>query len=217
MTLGGLDARILLTALLAAWALVGRCHASEGLDMVLVHAFRLPPGESWRAVSIHLSPGQWRSGGPNGSTATEFQMKAVLRSLVGIEIGGRCASWIDGETAYACGLSMRNVDLAGVVKQDHVLIAVDQAAVESARANTEVSAPHKGELPASPVARVPRLDVGRFVALHLPTEYLGDQSRAYAGSLRFEIRAMPNAIMPSRFAYDSGLVILRAKLPGERS
>ena len=56
-----------------------------------------------------------------------------------------------------------------------------------------------------------------FVALQLPSEYLGDRSRAYAGSLRFEIRAMPNDIMRPKFVHDSGLVILRAKVSGARS
>ena len=65
--------------------------------------------------------------------------------------------------------------------------------------------------------RAPRLDGERFVALRMPLPYLGDKSQALGGTLRFDIRAVSNVLVPSKFDRSSGLVILRARLPGERS
>jgi hypothetical protein len=51
----------------------------------------------------------------------------------------------------------------------------------------------------------------------MPSPYLGDQSRTFGGTLRFDIRALSNVLVPSKFDRSSGRVILRARLSGERS
>jgi hypothetical protein len=73
------------------------------------------------------------------------------------------------------------------------------------------------ERQASDVASPPRRDTQRFVALRLPPSYLGDQSAALGGTLRFEVRTLSNAHSPSTFDRSSGLVILRARPRGHRS
>jgi hypothetical protein len=180
----------------------------------LVHAFRIPSGESWGPVSIDLSAGGWRVGGPGGPLATEGQLRVVLRSLVAAEVGGRCTGWVSGATAYPCGFSLRDIDLAGAVEPRYAAIAVYQESVAATRDNVEVELP--ADVNAS-VPRLPRIDGERFVALRMPSSYLGDQSRTFGGTLRFDIRALSNVLVPSKFDRSSGLVILRARLSGERS
>jgi len=205
---------------LCAW-LVGcatadmRAQVLTGPDIVLVHAFRIPSGESWGPVSIDLSAGGWRVGGPGGPLATEGQLRVVLRSLVAAEVGGRCTGWVSGATAYPCGFSVRDIDLAGAVEPRYAAIAVDQESVAGARERAEVDASRDEQ--ASAVPRSPRLDTERFVGLRMPSSYLGNQSRTFGGTLRFEIRALSNVLAPSMFDRSSGLVILRARLSGERS
>jgi len=70
---------------------------------------------------------------------------------------------------------------------------------------------------ASAVVTAPLVDDERFVALRLPWSYLGDKGETYGGTLQFDIRALSNVLAPSTFDRGSGLVILRARLPGERT
>ena len=201
---------------LCAWlmgcaATAVRAQLPAGPDVVLVHAFRIPGGESWGAVSIDLATGGWRVGGPDGPLAAEGQLRVVLRSLVAAEVGGRCTGWVSGATAYPCGFSLRDIDLAGAVEPRYAAIVVDQQSVAAAREHVEV------ELPVDTSASAARLDSERFVALRMPAAYLGDKSQTLGGTLRFDIRAISNVLVPSKFDHSSGLVILRARPPGERS
>ena len=99
--------------------------------------------------------------------------------------------------------------------QRYAAIAMDQQSVVAARRNAEPDLPQEPATHSMP--KPPQVDVERFVALRLPAAYLGAQSQAFAGTLRFEIRAISNAIAPSKFDRGSGLVVLRARLSGERS
>jgi hypothetical protein len=185
-------------------------------DVVLVHSFRIPSGDSWGTVSIDLSAGGWRVGGPGGSPASEAQLRMVLRALVAVELGGRCAGWVDGATAYPCGFSLRNIDWAGAATQPSTAIAVDQEAVVVA-AREQAAVDKSVEQHASSVSAPSRADEPRFVALRLPAAYLGDKSQTFGGILQFEIRVLPNLLAPSKVERGSGRVVLRARLPGERS
>ncbi|HTP72286.1 MAG TPA: hypothetical protein VML58_08715, partial [Burkholderiaceae bacterium] len=201
---------VMSTAVCAGWmACVAVTLAQEPaeVDVVLVHAFRLPPGESWAPVIIDLSPGLWRVGGPSGPLASEGQLRLALGALIAVELGGRCAGWIDGATAYPCGFSLRDIDFAGAVPERYAAIAVDQqSVVAAARAQSEFDAATQRGASSSPTAV--RADAERFVALRLPPAYLGDQRQAFGGALHFEIRALSNLVMPSRFDRASGQVVL---------
>ncbi|MFI4931488.1 MAG: hypothetical protein ACHP83_14695 [Burkholderiales bacterium] len=212
--------RAVVRGVLCAW-LVGcatasvRAHVPAGPDVVLVHAFRIPDGDSWGRIAIDLSSGSWRVGGPDGPVAGEAQLRQALRALEAVEVGGRCAGWVDGATAYPCGFSLRDIDWAGVVAQRYAAIAVDQQSVvvAAARADVDMTAEQHAAL----VTASPRADDERFVALRLPWSYLGDKGQTYGGTLQFEIRALSNGLAPSTFDRSSGLIVLRARLLGERS
>jgi len=204
--------------LLVSWLLTGTAVAQVQppavIDVVLIHGFRIPNGESWGTVSILLSSGGWRVGDPGGPLASEAQLRLALRALVAVELGGRCTGWLDGATAYPCGFSLRDIDWAGRVEPRYAAIAVDHQSVAAARERADPEVPVEEH--ASSVPRSPRLDRERFVALHLPADYLGDQGKAFGERLRFEIRALSNVLVPSKFDRSSGLVVLRARLVGER-
>ena len=208
--------RALCAGLVNCAAATVQAQVPTGPDVVLVHGFRIPDGDAWGTISIDLSAGGWRVGEAGGPPASEAQLRQVLRSLVAVDLGGRCAGWIDGATTYPCGFSLRNIDWAGSVTQPYAAIAVDQesvlvAAREQARLGLSV------ERSASSAEATPRIDETRFVALRLPAAYLGDQSSTLGGILQFEIRALSNLLAASTFERGSGLVVLRARLPGERS
>jgi len=194
----------------------GAAHAQvpTGPDVVLVHAFSIPDGDSWGAVAIGLAAGGWRVGAANGPPASEAQLRSALRSLVAFEVGGRCTGWVSGPTAYPCGFSVRAVDLAGTVPELYAAVAVDQQSVLALRERVDLSVPpaRHASVPSSPT-----VDDEHFVALRLPPAYLGDKSETYGGTLQFEIRALSNPLVPSKFNRAGGQVILRANLPGERS
>ena len=214
--------RAVVRGMLCAW-LMGcataavRSQALAGPDVVLVHAFKIPNGESWGRISVELSSGEWRLGGPAGPLADEAQLRLALRALVTVEVGGRCAGWVDGATAYPCGFSLRDIDWNGTVAQRYAAIAVDQQSVVMAAARELAEAGALAEPRASAVVTAPLVDDERFVALRLPWSYLGDKGETYGGTLQFDIRALSNVLAPSTFDHGSGLVILRARLPGERS
>jgi len=208
--------RALCAGLMNCAAAAVQAQAPTGPDVVLVHGFRIPNGESWGTISINLSAGGWRVGDARGPLASEAQLRQALHALAAVEVGGRCAGWVDGATAYPCGFSLRNIDWAGAVTQQQPTIAVDQeSVVVAARKHTEgaMSIDQSGSSPNA----TSRPDDERFVALRLPTAYLGDKSQTLGGVLQFEIRALSNLLAPSTFELGSGLVVLRARLSGERS
>jgi len=205
--------RATLCASLVAGGAATHAQVHTGPDVVLVHVFRVPDGEAWGTVAIDLAAGAWHVGSASGPLAGEAQLRGTLRALTGLEIGGRCTGWVSGPTAYPCGFSLREVDLAGAVPQRYAAITVDQRSVATLRAASEVEVAQKHA--SSP--RTPQLDEERFVALRLPAPYLGDKSQAFGGTLRFEIRALSNALVPSRFDRGSGQVILRARVAGQSS
>jgi hypothetical protein len=210
--------RGMLCAWLTGWAAAAvRPQVLAGPDVVLAHAFKIPNGDSWGRISLELSSGGWRLGGPGGPPAGEAQLRLALRTLVAVEVGGRCAGWVDGATAYPCGFSLRDIDWNGTVAQQYAAIAVDQQSVVAAAARELAEVGTPAEPHASAVITVPRVDDERFVALRLPWSYLGDKGDTYGGTLQFDIRALSNVLAPSTFDRGSGLVILRARLPGERS
>lgn len=205
----------MLGACLIAWSVVAQSQAALQHDTVLVHRFSIPGGESWGSISIDIVPGGWHVGDVEGRLATDVQLRHALRDLVGLEVGGRCTGWFDGLTAYPCGFSLRDVDLASAVSDRYAALAMDWEALSAARELAD-----RGPLPgthASAPSGSTRLDVQRFVALRMPLAYLGDKRAAFGGKLRFEIRAVSNALVPSLFDLGSGLVILQARLRGERS
>jgi hypothetical protein len=208
--------RALCAGLVNCAAAAVQAQVPTGPDVVLVHGFRIPNGDSWGSISIDLPAGGWRVGDAGGPPASEAQLRQVLRALVAVALGGRCAGWVDGATAYPCGFSLRNIDWAGSVTQPYAAIAVDQqSVVVAARQHAEVGLSLEPDS-SSPSAS-PRVDDERFVAMRLPMAYLGDKSQTLGGVLQFEIRALSNLLAPSRFEYGSGLVVLRARLLGERS
>lgn len=207
--------RALCAGLMNCAAAAVQAQVPAGPDVVLVHGFRIPNGDSWGSISIDLSAGGWRVGDAGGPPASEAQLRQVLRALVAVDLGGRCAGWVDGATAYPCGFSLRNIDWAGSVTQPYAAIAVDQQSVVAARRHAGVGLSLEPDS-SSPSAS-PRVDDERFVAMRLPMAYLGDKSQTLGGVLQFEIRALSNLLAPSRFEYGSGLVVLRARLLGARS
>jgi len=215
MALSLMQALGLLCACTLATAVPAEQRQPSDTDTVLMHRFRLPHGDAWGTVVVSLSAGGWHIGQAQGRLASTHLMRIALRDLVSIEIGARCAGWIDGPTVYPCGLSFRNVDLAGAVADRYTAIAMDWEALKVAHG----AAAH-GAQPgqhASDVAALPRRDALRFVALRLPPIYLGDQSATLGGTLRFEVRTLSNAQAPSKFDRSSGWVILRARPRGDLS
>jgi hypothetical protein len=172
---------------------------------VLVHRFTIPPGRAWGTITVDVAPAAWHVGQIDGPPATEAHVRAVMGRLAGIEVGGRCAGWVEGPTAYPCGFSVREFDLAGSVAQRFVGIVSDMTKPDTKRAQAAVDSrpPNAGAL-ISPV-----LDVPRLVTLQLPRRYLGDKSKVIGGQLRFEIRAVSNPLVPSEFDHSSGVVTLR--------
>jgi len=209
--------RVICAWLVGCAAVAVRPQVIAGPDVVLVHAFRIPNGDTWGRISIDLSSGGWRVGGPDGAPASEAQLRMVLRTLVAVEVGGRCAGWVDGATAYPCGFSLREIDWAGTVAQRYAAIAVDQQSVVVAAAREQAEVGLPAERRASSATASPKADDQRFVGLRLPRSYLGDKSHTLGGTLQFEIRALSNALAPSTFDRSSGLVVLRARLAGEPS
>jgi hypothetical protein len=210
--------RICVLGFLCAWLAVD-AHAADdslpvALDLVLVHEFKIPSGESWGPVAIVLAAGGWRIGSARGEFASESQLRQVLHGLASVELGGRCSGWFSGPTAYPCGFSLRDIDMAGAVAERYAAIAVDEQSVAAVRESPELEVP--AEMHASqPLS--PRPDAEHFVGLRMPPTYLGDKSQTYGGTLSFEIRALSNVLVRSRFDRNSGLVILRSRLAGQRS
>jgi hypothetical protein len=172
--------------------------------IVLVHRFTIPPRMAWGKVSVELAPEAWHVGGADGPLASAAQLRGTLRALGGIEVGGRCAGRFDGATAYPCGFAVRELGLAAQAGDRVAGIAMDwttdpirvQAASDT-RPQTVMKAG---------VAAV--ADTTRFVGLRVAPHQLGAPERAFGHTLEFEIRAVPNLLMPSVFDRANGMVTL---------
>ncbi len=90
----------------------------------------------------------------------------------------------------------------------YAAIANDWETADRQRAEAAVKARPPGLDGTGLIAPLP--DAARFVALRAPLRYLGDKGKSFGGRLQFEIRALSNALVPSQFERDSGMVILRA-------
>ena len=179
-------------------------------DSLLVHRFTLPHKQSWGRIAVLLVPAQWRVGRIDGPPATEAQLRAVIGHLGGIEVGGRCAGWVEGQTAYPCSFAVREIDFAGAVMERHFTIASDCASADEGPAQ----APMRSQPPQTGASTSRMQGALRFVGVRAPLAYLGDKSQAFGGRLQFEIRAVSNPLLPSQFDRSSGMVILHS---GQRS
>lgn len=177
----------------------------------LVHRFTIPGKVAWGPISIELSAGSWRVGRVDGPPATEAQLRAVLSRLTSIEVGGRCAGWVEKATSYPCGFAIAELDLGGAVAERFSGITADwnSAPSEPAQMNPVVQGARDAE-PAAHGLISPVLDTERFVSLHAPLRYLGDKSRVLGTRLQFRFRAVTNSLVPSEFDRSSGAVVLRA-------
>jgi hypothetical protein len=80
---------MLCASLMGCAAAAVRPQVLAGPDVVLVHAFKIPSGESWGRISVELLAGGWRLGSAAGPLAGEAQLPLALRALVAVEVGGR--------------------------------------------------------------------------------------------------------------------------------
>jgi hypothetical protein len=176
--------------------------------IVLVHSFRLPADLAWGSVSVSLTPQAWRVGSAQGPVASEAQLRAVLSRLAEIDIGGRCAGWVDGGTSYPCSFAVSDVDLGGTVNERYGALGADwRLTPEAARGLPGAENPDdRASGSTGPVQDTPRL-----VAVRLPRPYVGDKSKAFGAKLEFRIRTVSNPLMPSQFERASGSVVLRAR------
>jgi hypothetical protein len=172
--------------------------------LVLVHRFTLPDKLAWGKISVDLAPAAWRIGGADGPPASAAQLRVALRTLGGLEIGGRCTGQVDGATAYPCGFAVRELGFAAQTGDRHSGIAMDWTP-DPARVQMAVSAKQPASMKDvfSPVT-----DTARFVGLQVAPYQLGDVDKALGRKLEFEIRAVSNPVSPSTFDRVSGLVKL---------
>jgi len=183
----------------------------QGDDASLFHRFAVPAKVAWGAISIDLAPGGWRVGHLDGPVASEAQLRAVLSRLTMLEVGGRCAGWVEGPTSYPCGFAIDDLDLGGTVEARFAALTTSWAAPsEAARPDPTLERPLVPDLGAHGLIS-PVLDIERFVALRAPLRYLGDKSRALGASMQFKFRAVSNALVPSEFDRTSGTVVLRSQ------
>ena len=181
--------------------------AAHEPETTLYHPFMVASPQQWADVAIELQPQGWRVGRIDGPPASEAQLRAALGYLRSIEIGARCAGWVEGPTSYPCAVAVEGLDLADAVAQRFGATRADvgdaiEPAVRAAAGN--VSA----ELRASSLI-APVLDAPRFVGVAAPSHYLGDQATAFGGTLKFRFRALSNPLVPSAIDRSSGAVILR--------
>jgi hypothetical protein len=104
---------VLLTVWLSAAS--GPVAAQEqDVPLLLAHRFTIAEPPSWSDVAVHLAPGQWRVGGPDGPVASAWQLRSALARLIAVEVAGCCSGWADGSTAYPCGFTLRGLDGSGL-------------------------------------------------------------------------------------------------------
>jgi len=131
--------RILWTSCaIVAFALAAPLAAAD--DGALYHRFTIPARQAWGTVSIALAAQEWRVGSPEDPPASPAQLHAVLGNLGAIEIGGRCAGWVEASTLYPCGFALEALDFAGTVTERYAAINIDwdaPAESEDARAQRQ--------------------------------------------------------------------------------
>lgn len=172
----------------------------------LYQAFVMPPKLAWGAVTLSLEPGAWRVGGVDGPQATEAQLRAALGALAGVEIGARCAGWVEGSTTYPCGFAIRGLHAAGDARSPFSAMAMDLEP-GSARARSATATPRADLVAAGLMA--PVLDEPRFVAMQVPARVFTIEALRTSPALKFEFRALSNVLVPSEFDRSSSVVILR--------
>lgn len=176
--------------------------------VALYHRFTLPAGAAWGDVAVSLQPHAWRVGSVDGPAATEADLRAALGRLGGIEIGGRCAGWVEGSTDYPCGFAVGEIDLAGMIGSRYSSIGYDRQGPSQQTRQTRLPGTDTPAFRASGLlAPVP--DAMRFASVRAPLRYLGQRGAAFGARLAFRIRAVSNPLVPSQFDRGSGLVILR--------
>ncbi len=173
-------------------------------EIVLVHRFTIPQKLAWGKVGVKFAPQVWRVGNPSGPAANAAQLRMVLGTLSGIEIGGRCTGWVEGSAAYPCGFAVRSLGINSQIDDRYSGVAMDWAP-DPKRAQAAVDARPQADMQG---LISPLLDTPRFVGLQVPPHQLDDPRHAFGGRLRFEIRAVSNPLVPSLFDRASGQVTL---------
>ncbi len=177
----------------------------------LVHRFTLPAGPASHKVSVSLSTRAWHVGHADGPVASAAQMRLVLGRLAGVEIGARCAGWVDGRTEYPCGFAISEVGLAGSPAEARFSAMAYDMGSRAGSPGTDSPALRASGLTG------PVRDDARLVTVKVPPRFVvGAQAAVSDGStLTWHIRALSNPQFPSRVERDSGTVILRGSGEGE--
>jgi Laminin B (Domain IV) len=186
-----------MAARLLPWIAAALLAAASARADTLVARFDLPPAGQWHAVSLPLAPGAWRVGRVEGPPADAARLRTVLSALQSLQVGGHCASQSDEGTSHPCGFTVADLDLAGRATLRAPVGAVDWP------------------LPID-AAELPAPGAMRPVAVHAPAMFLGDQSKAYGGVLRFRFKAVSNTTKPSRFDSAAGGTVVLHGAPGAR-
>ena len=178
--------------------------ASAPDDSVLMLRFTLPPSGGWGAVSIGLVPGGWHIGRADGPPATQAELLGVLTALAGLEIGGSCSGWVAARTSYPRGFAITDLDFAGSTPERFRATATDwpEPTLLGLNTTSRESAATSAAVEAMPTAR-------HLVVVRAPRAYHGNKAQALSGTLRFNVRAVMNSVMPSEFDAQGGIVILR--------
>jgi hypothetical protein len=203
--------RRIVSVLLAGWlgAAGGNGAAQEhNVPLVLTHRFAIEEPPSWGHVTVNLSQGQWRVGGPDGPVASAWQLKTALGALVAIEVGGCCSAWVDGPTAYPCGFTLRGLELPGLHVDSEPASASPDAGsmLDGAGTGAFACAGQDSQTREGPMRR----GAMRFISIRPWLHNPGDHARALGSALRFQFRGVANDLHPSKIDRASGVVILRA-------
>jgi hypothetical protein len=173
-------------------------------EIVLVHRFTIPQKLAWGKVGVKFAPEVWRVGNPSGPVAKAAQLRMVLGTLSGIEIGGRCTGWVEGAAAYPCGFAVRSLGIDSQVGDRYSGVATDWTP-DPTRAQAAIDARPQANMHGL-ISPLP--DTQRFVGLQVPPHQLGDPHHAFGSRLAFEIRVVSNPLVPSLFDRATGQVIL---------
>lgn len=203
---------IALVGALALAAGVEQAYSRDADADALYHRFDVPARTAWGAVRVELSPQAWRVGGPDGPAADAAQLRAVLANVGAIEIGGRCAGWVEGPTGYPCGFAVRGLRIDGTASEQPQVLQSEWGTPDSERVRASLAAVNPELAAAGLIA--PVLDSPRLVTARAPADLLGNRSAAYGAMIGFEIRALSNPLVPSDFDRRSGFVVLRGSGSG---
>jgi hypothetical protein len=185
-----------LAAALTAATLGLTCAVAQADAGSTLHArFQLAPGLGWTTVRLDPSTAAWHR--RDGTPATPAEVRAVLAGLAAVQVGARCASWVDGSTLYPCGFAVEAERPGG--GGPALAQAYSETATAAARQRSERDAPAAVRA-AGLIA--PVLDAPQTVRVTLPTVAVGAQ-------LRLRIRPLSNAMVPSQFEPASGEIVLR--------